>query len=60
MKKIHNDRKYRVFTIRLEEDVIHWLKLESKNHESWNLFFRELKKNYVSMSKVIKQLLDNK
>lgn len=40
------NKQYKVYSVRLEEENINWLKKESEKFKSPNIFFRELKKTY--------------
>lgn len=42
-KKEHKDKIYKVWTVRLSEENIEWLKNEVKNFDSWNLLFNKLR-----------------
>lgn len=39
----HNNLEYKVWTVRLSEDNIKWLKDESKKFGSWNKLFNSLR-----------------
>ena len=41
-KKFH----YKVFAFRVAEEIIDWLKWERRQYDSWNIFFREIKRRY--------------
>lgn len=47
MQNKKNKISYDVFTLRISEENKNWLKTESKNYKSWNLFIRELIKIYT-------------
>lgn len=38
--------KYKVWTVRLSEENILWLKGLSKEHKSWNMLFNTLRSEY--------------
>jgi hypothetical protein len=40
MGKIHKDKEYKVFSVRLEDEVIEELQKNRANFKSWNLLFR--------------------
>jgi len=42
-EKKHKDLEYRVWTVRLSEENIKWLKEESKKFGSWNKLFNKLR-----------------
>lgn len=47
MKSKEKDKfRYPVLSARVEEETLEWLKKEVKQYDSWNKFFRELKKRY--------------
>jgi len=45
-QKKERSLEYKVFTVRLSDENISWLKLESKKHKSWNIFFKQLIQKY--------------
>lgn len=47
------DIKYKVYSVRLEDENIIWLKEQISNYNSPNLFFRELRKKYDKRNKKI-------
>ena len=50
MKK-HKDKQYPVWTVRLEKEMVEWLKRENEEYKTWNKFFKELKKRYEEKRK---------
>ncbi len=42
-KDKHRNIEYKVWTVRLSEENIKWLKKEVKNFDSWNLLFNNLR-----------------
>jgi len=47
MKKQHKNLEYKVWTVRLSDENIAWLKNESKKFGSWNKLFNSLRNNTI-------------
>ena len=51
---------YKTFSQRLSEENINWLKEKKQGYGSWNLFFKELKKQYGNNNNRSNSLRSNK
>jgi hypothetical protein len=45
-KKEKEKFRYPVFSARIDQETLDWLKIEARGYDSWNKFFKELKKRY--------------